>query len=115
MKLIIYHNPRCRKSREALHHLETTSHELSIINYFETPLKSDDLEQLIRALGIEAKSLIRTSEAIWKSEYKRKEMTDNELVSAMIEHPKLIERPIISNGKQAVVARPLEKLIDFLK
>jgi arsenate reductase len=66
-------------------------------------------------LDYSPEKLIRTTEAIWKSDYKGKDLSDKELVNAMIEQPKLMERPIISNGKKAVIARPLEKLIDFLK
>ena len=115
MKLTIYHNPRCRKSREALQYLENTSHEISVVNYFEKPISVELLSQLLQELDYHPKKLIRTSEAIWKSDFKGKELSKTELIQAMVEQPKLMERPIISNGKNAVVARPLEKLIDFLK
>lgn len=115
MKLTIYHNPRCRKSREALHHLESTEHEISVVNYFDAPLTSSQLEELLQQLDYAPEKLIRTAEAIWKNDYKGKELTDKELVNAMLEQPKLMERPIISNGKKAVIARPIEKLINFLK
>lgn len=115
MKLTIYHNPRCRKSREALQHLESTDHEINIVNYFDSPLTGDQLDHLLQELDYSPEKLIRTTEAIWKNDYKGKELTDKELVKAMLEQPKLMERPIISNGKKAVIARPLEKLIDFLK
>ena len=115
MKLTIYHNPRCRKSREALQYLETTEHEIKVVNYFENPLSTDQLNQLLMELDYKPEKLIRTTEAIWKSDFKGKEVTAKELVNAMLVEPKLMERPIISNGKKAVIARPLEKLIDFLK
>ena len=66
-------------------------------------------------MGYQPEDLIRKNEAIWKEQYKGKDLSVDELVSALNENPKLIERPIISNGKSAVIARPLEKLIDFLK
>ena len=115
MKLTIYHNPRCRKSREALQHPESTDHEINIVNYFDSPLTGDQLDHLLQELDYSPEKLIRTTEAIWKSDYKGKDLSDKELVNAMLEQPKLMERPIISNGKKAVIARPLEKLIDFLK
>ena len=115
MKLKIYHNPRCRKSREALQYLEETKQSFDIINYLDNHLSKEEIEQLQKELGYQPEDLIRKNEAIWKEQYKGKDLSVDELVSALNENPKLIERPIISNGKSAVIARPLEKLIDFLK
>jgi len=115
MKLKIYHNPRCRKSREALQYLEETKQSFDIINYFDNHLSKEEIEQLLKELGYQPEDLIRKNEAIWKEQYIGKDLSVDELVSALNENPKLIERPIISNGKSAVIARPLEKLIDFLK
>ncbi|MEL0301213.1 MAG: arsenate reductase (glutaredoxin) [Flavobacteriaceae bacterium] len=115
MNLKIYHNPRCRKSREALQYLEETKQSFDIINYIDKRLSKAEIEQLLKELGYQPEELIRKNEAIWKEQYKGKDLSVDELVSALSENPKLIERPIISNGKSAVIARPLEKLIDFLK
>ena len=115
MNLKIYHNPRCRKSREALQYLEVTKQSFDIINYIDKRLSKAEIEQLLKELGYQPEELIRKNEAIWKEQYKGKDLSVDELVSALSENPKLIERPIISNGKSAVIARPLEKLIDFLK
>ena len=115
MNLKIYHNPRCRKSREALQHLEETKQSFDIINYIDKRLSKAEIEQLLKELCYQPEELIRKNEAIWKEQYKGKDLSVDELVSALSENPKLIERPIISNGKSAVIARPLEKLINFLK
>ena len=115
MKLKIYHNPRCRKSREALQYLEEKKQSFDIINYLDNHLSKEEIEQLLKELGYQPEDLIRKNEAIWKEQYKGKDLSVDELVSALNENPKLIERPIISNGKSAVIARPLEKLIDFIK
>lgn len=115
MNLKIYHNPRCRKSREALQYLEETKQSFDIINYIDKRLSKAEIEQLLKELGYQPEELIRKNEAIWKEQYKGKDLSVDELVSALSENPKLIERPIISNGKSAVIACPLEKLIDFLK
>ena len=115
MNLKIYHNPRCRKSREALQYLEETKQSFDIINYIDKRLSKAEIEQLLKELGYQPEELIRKNEAIWKEQYKGKDLSVDELVSALSENQKLIERPIISNGKSAVIARPLEKLIDFLK
>lgn len=115
MNLKIYHNPRCRKSREALQYLEETKQSFDIINYIDKRLSKAEIEQLLKELGYQPEELIRKNEAIWKEQYKGKDLSVDELVSTLSENPKLIERPIISNGKSAVIARPLEKLINFLK
>ena len=115
MNLKIYHNPRCRKSREALQYLEETKQSFDIINYIDKRLSKAEIEQLLKELGYQPEELIRKNEAIWKEQYKGKDLSVDELVSALSENPKLIERPIISNGKSAVIARPLDKLINFLK
>lgn len=115
MNLKIYHNPRCRKSREALQYLEETKQSFDIINYLDNHLSIIEIEQLLKELGYQPEDLIRKNEAIWKEQYKGKDLSIDELVTVLNENPKLIERPIISNGKSAVIARPLEKLINFLK
>jgi arsenate reductase len=115
MNLKIYHNPRCRKSREALQYLEETKQSFDIINYIDKRLSKAEIEQLLKELCYQPEELIRKNEAIWKEQYKGKDLSVDELVSALSENPKLIERPIISNGKSAVIARPLDKLINFLK
>ena len=115
MNLKIYHNPRCRKSREALQYLEETKQSFDIINYIDKRLSKAEIEQLLKELCYQPEELIRKNEAIWKEQYKGKDLSVDELVSTLSENPKLIERPIISNGKSAVIARPLEKLINFLK
>jgi len=115
VNLKIYHNPRCRKSREALQYLEETKQSFDIINYIDKRLSKAEIEQLLKELCYQPEELIRKNEAIWKEQYKGKDLSVDELVSALSENPKLIERPIISNGKSAVIARPLEKLINFLK
>ena len=115
MNLKIYHNPRCRKSREALQYLEETKQSFDIINYLDNPLSKREIQQLLKELGYQPEELIRKNEAIWKEQFKGKDFSVDELVAALSKNPKLIERPIISNGKSAVIARPLEKLIDFLK
>lgn len=104
----IYHNPRCRKSREALARLEESGKEFKIVEYLKNPLSAKDLTGLLDSLEMNPLSLVRKGEAIWKEQYKGKDLSDAQVIEAMAEHPKLIERPIITNGNKAVVARPAE-------
>lgn len=110
----IYHNPRCSKSREGLCTLQDLNHPVEIINYIENPLTFDELQEIIRLLNIKPIELVRTKEAIWKEQFKDKELTDKEIITAMVENPKLIERPIVINGNKAVIARPSEKINEVL-
>jgi arsenate reductase len=110
----IYHNPRCRKSREGLELLENTGKEFEIVKYLEDIPSKSELKEILGFLGMSPMELVRKNEAIWKENYKGKELSDDEIIAAMVEHPKLIERPIIINGKKAVVGRPAEKINTLL-
>lgn len=102
----IYHNNRCSKSRQGKEILENSNCEFEIINYLEKPPTIAELNELILFLNISPIQLVRTGEAVWKENYKGKPLTDKEIIKAMATHPKLIERPIVVNGKKAVIGRP---------
>ena len=104
----IYHNPRCSKSRQGLAILEASKLNFEIIKYLETPPSKDELTEIIKLLGIDPIDLVRKTEAIWKENYKGKTLTNSEVINAMVENPKLIERPIIINNGKAVIGRPPE-------
>lgn len=110
----IYHNPRCRKSRETLALLESKGKTPEIILYLETPPSEKDLKAILKKLGISPVQLLRKGEAIYKEQYKGKTLTDAEWIKAMVTHPKLIERPIVINGNQAALGRPPEQVLDIL-
>ena len=110
----IYHNPRCTKSRQGLALLQNSDVDFEIIEYLKTPLTKDELKDLLQKLGIPASELIRKNEAIWKEQFKNKDLTEAELIDAMIEFPKLIERPIVVNGNTAVIGRPTENISTIL-
>jgi arsenate reductase len=110
----IYHNPRCTKSRQGLALLQNSGVDFEIIEYLKTPLTKDELKDLLQKLGIPASELIRKNEAIWKEQFKNKDLTEAELIDAMIEFPKLIERPIVVNGNTAVIGRPTENISTIL-
>mgnify|MGYP005991410473 FL=1 len=110
----IYHNNRCSKSRQGLALLENSGKEFEIIKYLDNTPSIDELKTIIKKLEIKPIELIRKNEAIWKEKFKGKEMTDEQLVEAMINNPKLIERPIVINGNRAVIGRPLENIKNIL-
>ncbi|MEE9372170.1 MAG: arsenate reductase (glutaredoxin) [Saprospiraceae bacterium] len=112
--MILYHNPRCGKSREAFKILIEKGESPKIREYLKEVPTADEIEELLTILGIDAVDLVRTSEQIYKDEYKHKKMSKVAWIEAMIEHPKLIQRPIlIANGK-AIIGRPPERILDIL-
>ena len=110
----IYHNPRCSKSRQGLEILEKHNQEIEVVKYLENVPTQAELQKLIKLLGIKPIELVRKNEAVWKEKFKSKDLNDNELVKAMMENPKLIERPIIVNGNKAVLGRPPEKILEII-
>ncbi|HLV51643.1 MAG TPA: arsenate reductase (glutaredoxin) [Flavobacterium sp.] len=110
----IYHNPRCSKSREGLCLLNDLNQEAEIINYIENPLTFEELKNIIGLLKIKPVELVRTKETIWKEQFKNKELTDKEIIQAMVDFPTLIERPIVVNNNKAVIARPSEKIKEII-
>ena len=113
-KLTIMHNPRCSKSREALKILEENGVNAEIVKYLETPPTKEEIKELLKMLGLNARDLMRTKEEIYK-ELNLKDVEDEEkLIEAMAEHPRLIERPIVIKDTKAVIGRPASKIVDFL-
>ena len=110
----IYHNPRCSKSRQGLEILENSGKPFEIVKYLDDTLSEKALTELIALLGIEPIALVRKNEAIWKSDFKGKTLTDAEVIDAMVNNPKLIERPIVVNGNKAVIGRPPQLILDII-
>lgn len=110
----IYHNNRCQKSRLGVKFLEKNKLDFEIINYLDDPLSMDKIKFLIKKLKIKPIELIRKNELIWKTNYKNKKLSDEEIVMAMVDNPKLIERPIIVNGDKAIIGRPTEKISEVV-
>lgn len=110
----IYHNNRCSKSREGVCFLENLNKEFEIINYIDTPPTKEELVEVLKKLNFKAIDLVRKKESIWIDNFKDKNLSDDEIIKAMIENPKLIERPIIINGDKAVIARPTERINEIL-
>ena len=110
----IFHNPRCRKSRETLALLQENGQDPDVFLYLEEKLTQKRLKEVLSMLDMPAASLVRKSEAIYKEQYKNKEMTEAQWIKAMVENPKLIERPIVIKGKKAVLGRPPENVLALL-
>ena len=110
----ILHNPRCRKSREGLALLEAEGQDFMVIKYLEDKLTVKNLTTIVSKLDISPIDLVRKNEAIWKSEFKGKDLNEAQIIEAMVANPKLIERPIVINKNKAVIGRPLDAIKTIL-
>ncbi|MSO72906.1 MAG: arsenate reductase (glutaredoxin) [Rhodospirillaceae bacterium] len=109
----IYHNPRCRKSRETLALLEKRGAKPRIIEYLKTPPSASDLKALARMLGLSVRELVRKTEAV-DAGIDPVEMDEDALISAMLRNPIVIERPIVVNNGKAAIGRPPENVLKIL-
>jgi arsenate reductase (glutaredoxin) len=115
MKVTIYHNPRCSKSRQALQILQDQGIEPEVVEYLKTPPDRPILEHVLKLLGMGPRELMRKNEP----EYKKAGLDDellshDELISALLQYPILIERPIVIAKDKAIIGRPPEKVLEIL-
>lgn len=111
----VLHNSRCGKSREAIKVLEESGKEFKIREYLKETLSKDELKEVLKKLNLNPIDIVRTNEGEWKVNFKGKELSDDDILNAMIEFPKLIQRPIVTDEKSGVVGRPKELVEDFIK
>jgi arsenate reductase len=114
LRMKIYHNPRCGKSRQALALLKENGKSPEIIRYLDTPPSKSELKEILRKLDISAEGLVRKNEKLFKDNFKGKEFSENEWLNLLIDNPKLIERPIVINGNKAAIGRPPELVLEIL-
>jgi len=110
----IYHNNRCSKSRSGLEVLEKSGKPFEVVKYLEDVPSTKELEDIIKLLAIKPIDLVRQNESVWKEHFKGKDLSDSEIIKAMVENPKLIERPIVINGNKAVIGRPAEAILEII-
>ena len=113
-KVTIWHNPRCSKSREALKLLEEKGVEVEVFKYLDEEITKEDIKKLLAMIGAKPRDIMRTKEAIYK-ELGLKDVEDDEkLIEAMVQHHKLIERPIVIKDGKAVIGRPPSKVLELV-
>ncbi|QDU11779.1 arsenate reductase (glutaredoxin) [Gimesia aquarii] len=111
----IYHNPRCSKSRQALALIEESGNQLQIVEYLKSPPTAEELDSILKKLNREPQELMRKGEKIYRElNLAEQEMSREEAIAVMVEHPKLIERPIVVKGRKAVLGRPPENVNELL-
>ncbi len=115
MAITIFHNPRCSKSRQTLQLLQEQGIEPNVRLYLEDTPSAQEITELLKKLAISPRELLRKGEEAYKAnELKNPALTDAELINAMVEFPKLIERPIVINGNHAKLGRPPEKVLEII-
>ncbi|MEO9871620.1 arsenate reductase (glutaredoxin) [Ekhidna sp.] len=112
--ITIYHNPRCSKSRQTLDLIEKEGHDFVVKEYLKNPPTKDELKKIIDLLEMKPLDLVRKGEAEFKEHYKGKNLSDDEWLDAMVNHPKLIERPIVLHKHKAIIGRPPENVLALL-
>lgn len=111
--ITIYHNKHCSKSREGLEKIKNSGKDFNVREYLKDPLSKKELSGLIKKLNILPSQLIRSNEKKWK-EFKDRDLNEEELIAVMVEHPELIERPIVENEETAVIGRPSSQIEKIL-
>lgn len=108
--LTIYHNPRCSKSRDTLKRIRDAGHEPRVVEYLKTPPTPEEINMICAKLHVSVEDIIRKDERLYKEKFKDKNFNDLEWRIVLSEHPKLIQRPIVTNGAKGVIGRPPENV-----
>tara|TARA_R110000868_G_scaffold6865_10_gene38178 strand:- start:17940 stop:18293 length:354 start_codon:yes stop_codon:yes gene_type:complete len=113
-QVTIYHNPRCSKSRQALELLENQGADIEVVRYIDDQLTNAELSELLQLLGMTARELMRKGEDAYKElKLNNPELSEAQLVQALTDYPRLIERPIVVRDGQAIIGRPPEKVLEL--
>jgi arsenate reductase len=110
----IYHNPRCRKSRAGLKHLQEKGIDFEVVEYLKNPLTEKELETLLVKLNLKPEGIVRKQEEYYKKNLKGKQFNDHEWIRILSENPKLIMRPIVERDYKAVIGDPVDNIETFL-
>ena len=109
----IYHNPRCSKCRQTLDLIKQKTKNYEIIEYLNEPLEFDDYKLILEKMELKPINLVRIKETIWKENYKGKEMSDDDIINALVDNPMLMKRPIVTTNKQAIIGRPPQNVLNL--
>lgn len=115
-KITIYQKPTCTTCRQVYAALQESGVDFDAVNYYVEPLSKPKLKELLRKMGISAAGLVRKKEPVYKElKLDGKNLGEEEWVDLMVKHPDLIQRPIVERGARAILARPAERIKEFLK
>jgi arsenate reductase len=111
----IYHNPRCSTSRATLEIIREKGIEPEIVEYLKKPLTADEIKLLLQKLNLPPRAILRQKELLFRTNYEGRDLSDDELIAIMAEHPTLIERPIVEKGNKAIIGRPPGNVYDLIR
>jgi arsenate reductase len=115
MKITIYQKPTCTTCRQVHAALKESGVQFDAVDYYLDPIPKTTLRELLRKMGLSARELLRTKETIYKTlRLGERDLTDEQIIDLMVEHPDLIQRPIVEKGARAILARPAERLKEIL-
>ena len=115
VRLVIYHNPSCSKSRETLQILENNNLSPTIVEYLDNPPTRQELTKIIEMLGVSARDLLRTTEQVYEdAKLEREALSEDEIIAAICQHPILLQRPIVVSGDRAVIGRPPDRVLEII-
>ena len=115
-KIVVYQKPTCTTCRQVHAALREAGVDFDAVDYYTDPLSKADLKDLLRKLDIPARDLLRTKEPIYKElRLAERDLTDDQLIDLMVKHPDLMQRPIVEKGSRAILARPAERIAEFLR
>jgi len=115
VRIVIYQKPTCTTCRQVYGALKASGVDFDSVDYYLDPIPKAKLRDLLRKMGMKPRDLLRTKEAVYKElKLGEREVSDSDLIDLMVEHPDLIQRPIVEKGARAVLARPAERLREIL-
>ncbi len=115
MKIVIYQKPTCTTCRQVYAALKESGVDFDSVDYYLDPIPRTKLKELLRKMGITPRQLLRTKEPVYKAlKLGERELSDDEIVDLMVDHPDLIQRPIVEKGSRAILARPAERLKEII-
>ena len=115
MRIVIYQKPTCTTCRQVYAALKQSGVDFESVDYFTDPIPKAKLMELLRKMGMHARDLLRRNEEVYKRlKLGERELTETELIDLMVQHPDLIQRPIVEKGSRAVLARPASRLEEIL-
>ncbi|WP_353088724.1 ArsC/Spx/MgsR family protein [Flavobacterium sp.] len=111
--ITIYHNPRCGKSRDCVRYFEAENSKIKVVHYLQSPLDREAIINFFQQLNCNALQLVRTKEPIWIAKHKGKKLSENEIIDTLVQHPILMESPVVVKSNKAVIACLLERIIEL--
>ena len=114
-EITIYHNGQCSKSKGALELLQDSGVPFNVRWYITEPLSTAEIADLLKQLNVQPSSLVRKSEPLYQEQYADKNLSEEQWLQVLADNPALIERPVVTKGNKAIIARPPETVLNFIK